>query len=929
MKKLIATGILCLATSFLWAQKKPLDHSVYDDWKHISNPAITPKGEMISFQIEPQEGDGRLVFQLTKENREIIIDRGYNAAIIPGNKFAVCLVKPLFQETRQAKIDKKKPDQMPKDSLAVISLKDGSITRFGNVQSYRIGEKSAEEIAFLSADTTLIEKADRKKKNIGKPLIIYRFNNGKCDTLRYVDKYAFNKPGTILAYTTLDKEKKASVELYLPADRTTTRLAEGNPFYSLPEFNEAGDQLLFLSSADSTSTGTKHCELYSYEVGASEAKVLINKEYRSNLPDGWSLNENSRPFFSKDSQRIFFGVAPQQAPKDTTLVEFETAALDLWHYAEPQIQPVQLKNLQRDRKRTCLATYHAEKKELIPLATSFFDRITLMDEGNAPLALSVDKTNYTFESQWNTRTPGDISLVNLLTGERTAVTTGVFSHLAPSPNGKHLIWYNYADSQWYIYNIQQKETHCLTRECEVNFWNEEHDTPNYAPAYGIAGWTENDAEVLLYDRYDIWKLTADGSSAINITQGKGRANHQTFRYLNPKPNASNRDENRGYNKKEVISSKHPLLLSVFDQTTKKHGYATLRNLSSASPALAVLDGFTFSNLRKAEESDIYVYQKANFQTSPDLYVTHNLWKSEKKISDINPQMKDYLWGTSELYQWNAYDGTPLEGILYKPENFDPTRKYPVILYFYEKKSDDLYSYYAPAPSRSTINISFYCSRGYLVFTPDIVYNAGIPGENAYNCIVSGAEALAQNPWVDRENMAIQGQSWGGYQVSYLVTRTNMFKAAGAGAPVSNMTSAYGGIRWGTGLSRQYQYEQTQSRIGQTLWEAPELYIANSPVFKANRVETPLLIMHNDNDGAVPWYQGIEYFMALRRLGKPVWMLQYNKEEHNLVERRNMKDLAIRWQQFFDHYLKGDPMPAWMKNGIPASRKGEYFGFETE
>ena len=174
-------------------------------------------------------------------------------------------------------------------------------------------------------------------------------------------------------------------------------------------------------------------------------------------------------------------------------------------------------------------------------------------------------------------------------------------------------------------------------------------------------------------------------------------------------------------------------------------------------------------------------------------------------------------------------------------------------------------------------------------------------------------------------MAIQGQSWGGYQVAYLVTKTNIFAAAGAGAPVSNMTSAYGGIRWGTGISRQFQYEKGQSRIGKNLWAATDAYLKNSPLFAAPKVQTPLLLMHNDKDGAVPWYQSIEYFTALKRLDKKVWLLQYNDEDHNLVERRNRKDLSIRLAQFFDHYLKGAPMPRWMSSGVPATDKGIDWG----
>ena len=372
-----------------------------------------------------------------------------------------------------------------------------------------------------------------------------------------------------------------------------------------------------------------------------------------------------------------------------------------------------------------------------------------------------------------------------------------------------------------------------------------------------------------------------------------------------------------------------LLLSAFDKRSKENGFYTLKTGRQNLLQKRLIDTYTFPSVVKAKEADVFAFLKGNFQTSPDLYVTRDFWKSTDKLTDINPQMRDYRWGTAELFAWTSFAGIPLQGLVYKPEDFDPQKKYPVMIYFYEKHSDELYRYYPPAPSRSIINIPFFVSRGYVVFVPDIHYTVGHPGEDAYNAIVAGAEALARNAWIDKENMAIQGQSWGGYQVSYLVTRTDMFKAAGAGAPVSNMTSAYGGIRWESGRSRQFQYEQTQSRIGATMQDSLNLYIANSPVFFADKVHTPLLIMHNDKDGAVPWYQGIEYFMTLRRMGKPVWMLQYNNEAHNLRERRNCKDLSIRLQQFFDHYLKGAPAPVWMTKGLPATEKGKSWGYELD
>jgi dipeptidyl aminopeptidase/acylaminoacyl peptidase len=292
------------------------------------------------------------------------------------------------------------------------------------------------------------------------------------------------------------------------------------------------------------------------------------------------------------------------------------------------------------------------------------------------------------------------------------------------------------------------------------------------------------------------------------------------------------------------------------------------------------------------------------------------------MSESNPRQKDYLWGTAELVHWKAGDGKPIDGLLYKPEGFDPAKKYPMIVYYYERNSDLLHRYIAPAPSASTVNISLYVSRGYVLFVPDIRYRVGFPGKSAYDCVITGVNALLAKGFVDKNRMGLQGQSWGGYQTAFLVTRTHMFHAAMAGAAVSNMTSAYGGIRWESGLARMFQYEHEQSRIGATLWQRPDLFIENSPLFRADSVRTPLLLMNNDADGAVPWYQGIEFFNALRRLDRPVWMLVYNGEAHNLVQRKNRKDLSIRMMEFFDHYLMGKPAPPWMNEGLPAIDKGK-------
>lgn len=265
-------------------------------------------------------------------------------------------------------------------------------------------------------------------------------------------------------------------------------------------------------------------------------------------------------------------------------------------------------------------------------------------------------------------------------------------------------------------------------------------------------------------------------------------------------------------------------------------------------------------------------------------------------------------------------GDTLNGLLVKPAGFDASQKYPLIVNFYEKLSDGLHQHRAPSFGRSQISPVQYASRGYVVFMPDIPYRIGYPGESAYDAILSGVTYLIQRGGIDAKRMALQGHSWGGYQTMYLLTRTNLFKCAEAGAAVGNMTSAYGGIRWESGLSRHFQYEHQQSRIGGSLWEKPLNYIENSPLFNLHKVETPVLLLHNDKDGAVPFEQGIELFTGLRRLQKPTWLLNYNEEPHWPVKLPNRIDFQTRMQQFFDHYLLGEPQPRWMKNGIPPVEK---------
>jgi dipeptidyl aminopeptidase/acylaminoacyl peptidase len=436
------------------------------------------------------------------------------------------------------------------------------------------------------------------------------------------------------------------------------------------------------------------------------------------------------------------------------------------------------------------------------------------------------------------------------------------------------------------------------------------DEPN---AYGIAMWMDNHTHFILYDRYDLWLVDATGQTESQLLT-KGRSSKNEYRFVNLDAD------------KKTVGFKDQILLRVYNEINKNEGLAIL-DLGNKSLFTITDIPMHLTTIVGAKKSNQFIVLQEDEKNAANIYPYLLTQQKQKSVAltAINPQQANYNWMQSQLVKWKAYTGRTAEGVLYLPEDFDAKKKYPMIVYFYERNNQTLHNYLPPSPTPSRLNIPFFVSRGYVVFVPDIWYKKGYPGQGAYDYILSGTRAMVQKGFIDSTRIGLQGQSWGGYQIAYLITKTNLYAAAWAGAPVVNMTSAYGGIRWGAGINRQFQYEKTQSRIGANLWERPDLYIKNSPLFELNKVKTPIVIMSNDADDAVPWYQGIEMFTALRRLSKPIWMLVYNNEAHNLVERKNRKDIQIREQQFFDHYLKGAPMPIWMSKGVPAIMKGRDLG----
>lgn len=938
-------------------EKRALTTDDYAEWQSLADYVISSDGKWVRYIAQPNRGDLLLSLHEIETGRKIDFERASQAAFAYGNDFLVYKKGPKFETNRKAQLDKVKKDKMPKDSLCIYIFEDDTLLTIPRVKNYKMGKEgsnwltilhekplppakdttSTEDTSSVSdstltdslllADTTLVDtgkvkkedKNKKKKKKVredGTPLWVLDPINEDTTIVEYVTSYTVSESGKrVIALTNL-KTDSVRISLIDAESGNVDTILETYGTAKAFSFDKKEEQIAFLFSDDSSKE--KIFDIYYWKEGRNKARKYLDKNARS-LKEGLSISPIRIPRFSEDGKRLFFGLAPLlvEEPEDTSLAN-EKPKLDIWSWTDPLLQTQQNKELARNKKLNFVAYTNLGSKKIIQLANEEVPTVTVSREATEDIVLGESNLPYRQKISWESIDYFDYYLIDVKTGKNERVLTKKSFSPQLSPERKYLVWYDHEDLHWYFMDTKTRESQCLTKDIDVAFYDEDDDHPWQPGPYGLAAWGLSDRYVYLYDKYDIWKFDlTNEDEALNVTNGAGRKNEEVYRY-----------EKLDSNLDHVPIA--PIILSVFNENTKASGYATVNMYKGGQPEKLIYGDVQYSKLKKAENADAVIWRKGTYRDYPDVYISDLKFDHQEKLSSLNLQQSQFRWASVELVEWENSDGVKLQGLLYIPDDLDKSKKHPMIIYYYEKNSQYLHQYFMPSPSYSTVNKSMYPSNGYILFVPDIVYKTGHPGRSGLDCVDTGVDMLLEKyDFINEDKIGLQGQSWGGYQTAYFITQTNRYAAAMAGAPVTNMTSAFGAIRWGSGLSRMMQYEDGQSRMGGTIWDSFDLYVENSPLFFADKIETPLLMMHNDNDGAVPWTQGIEMMVAMRRLQKPSWMLVYTNGSHNLSPSQwgNRIDLTIRMKQFFDHYLMDKPIPLWMKEGISALEKGKELKYE--
>jgi dienelactone hydrolase len=925
------------------AGKKPITQDVYDLWRTISGSSLSNDGKWAVYTQSPVVGEGELVVRSTTGSTEYRVPRGFTgrpqlmasadsgaqfsaqpAQISADSRVVVFTIYPPRADVERARARRGAP--APRNSMGIMQLADGAVTRVPAVRSYRLARNGGRFLAYQVDDTTArpqngagagagagaaaqgqAPQAARPagpRRDYGNTLVLRDLSNGSETRIEGVTSFTFDENEKYLGYTVTTRDGAGNGAFVRTLSTgVVTPLITGSATYRGFGFDRAGTQVAFVSDVGD-STPRPRFALYHASLVPAKGKTVAARRLVSSaeVPGGLLVAERGQVGFTRDGSGLIFSLA--NPPMDSIPADSLTdkAVYDLWHWKDAQTQVQQKLSANRDRNRTYTALYTLARSSWKQLANDSL-RVIISNDGKRVLGLN--SLEYATPQFWGEGAT-DVYLIDPLSGARTLVARELDGQAQLSPGGSYVTWFE--NGQWVAYATATGRKVVLTDKLPVKVLNEEFDSPDVPPPYGLGGWTNGDKRVLVYDRFDIWEIDPSGVAAPrNVTEGQGRRDGLTFRVVD-----LDRED-------PFLDPAAPLMLRAVDTLTKASGFWRDRLGADAPAERIVMADRNFGAPQKARDAEQYLLTQSTYREFPDLWTGPSL-ASTTKISNANPQDAEYPRGTAELVSWMNSDGKPLRGLLYKPEGFDPSRKYPMVVYYYEKLTDGLHNYQAPS-GRNTVNPLVYNSLGYLVFMPDIVYTDGEPGPSAAKAIIPGVQSLIQKGFVDSKRVGITGQSWGGYQTAYLITVSNMFAAAVPNATVVNMTSAYGGIRWASGLARAFQYEHTQSRIGGSLWQYPERFIENSPLFRLDKVTTPVLFMANDNDGAVPWYQGIEFWVAMRRLQKEAYMVVYNGDEHNPTKRANQKDIDRKMQEFFAVKLQGAEPPSWMVRGIPFLEKG--------
>ena len=909
----LALAVVTASSTLLAQQPRSLRPDEYGRWEQLTTQRtpLSPDGRWIVYGIRRGDYSTELRVQPAEGGEAVTIPAGEQPAFSDDSRWLAYLIG--FTEEQEAKLRKEK--KPVRKQLGLLELATGQKTTIDGIESFALSPTGTHvamrRYAAETKDDAAAANTNSEQVQPGTALIVRELATGRDTTFAAVSEIAWQDKGAALAFAvTAENGVGNGVQLFDTATGALRGLDSSASTYSGLSWRKNSAALAVLrSSTEASREGPNHTLLVWQDVAASTAARELDAS-KNGLAADLRVVRFRVPQWTDDGAFVFVGVAPWHAKPSALDAARQSRRLaagstnpeelpdvQVWHPKDSIVMPRQKVDARRERERSMLAAWSLNDGRFVRIAQAIGEEATPTKRGTRVMV--VDTNAFAMERSIG-RHYANVATVDLISGARTDAAQRIEDRWAQlSPGGRYLLYFK-ADHYSTVDLSNGRHTR-VTASVATSFVDRESDdTGPHKPAFGVAGWTANDQSVLLYDKLDIWEVKPDGTGAARLTNGsEGQVRHRYVR-LDPE--------------ELWIDRTQPITVSQFGIRSKRSGYAQV----SAAPGAPSVTPLVFLDKRvtalaKAKRADRFVYAVEAFDDSPDYFASGATLAEAKQVTTTNPFMSDYAWGRSALIDYKTKQGVPLQGAVYYPANYDATKKYPMVVYMYEKLSDGVHQFSMPS-ERSVYNAAAFTTRGYIYLQPDIVFRPRDPGLSVVESVLPAVQRVIDMGIADPNKIGIVGHSWGGFDSVFLATHTNVFKAAVAGAPITDLVSNYGNHHWSSGIAETDHIETGQQRMQVPLYEDLQAYIRNSALYTAHTMQTPLLMMFGENDGTVHWHQGVALYNVARRAGRNVVMLAYAGEDHGLRKRQNQIDYHHRIFEWFDHYLAGAEAPRWITHG---------------
>ena len=918
--------------------KKVLNIDDYSRWKSVEGSRISGDGNWVVYEMRPTntaEAKPTLHILQLGSNRDQEVTNASGATFSDDSRWVAYSIEPAATGGRGGRGGAAGGGAAPANPPAqggraggqanqprkveLRNLESGAVKTWEDIQSF----------TFNSGSTHLLLRRRQTAQNAqyrGADAVLHELATGRDQLLGSVNESSFNKNGDLLAYTVDAAVKDANglTVIDLKTGRVESLDSDARN-YSRLTWHDSGTALAVLKAKEVE----KQRERENMLVVFPNIRSAIEDSQRNrvtldagSVPNGFVISERGTLSWSDDGKRVFFGIKEQREMADTAALRRGTefvADVDVWRTTDERVQSMQMVRAEADRGFTYTQAFDLSSGKFIALADSTMRELEIGQDGR----WAVGRDPRQFISDYG-RARADVYRVNTSTGERTLMFKGMnlgnFVYGISPDGGYYLFW---RDNQVHAYDLNRGTSHLITKGSPVSFVDMEEDHFGPRPSYGIAGYTKDGKSVILSHRYDLWQFPLDGSGGgKNITNGLGTKGDIRFAYVRtePEPAGGGGRGGRGGGGGTIDLSK-PVLLSAYGQWTKKAGFYELRD--GQMRELVYADAI-FSPPAKAAKADKYLFTRQTFTEFPDLQVSGLAFTDAKKITDANPQHSEYSWGRRILFEYKNKKGVRLQGTLAIPDTYKPGDKLPMLVNFYEKNSQNLHRYLSPNYLTGMGSLPVEAlTKGYLLMQPDVHFNTRTSHSDMLESVEAAVRKVIELGYVDPKRIGVNGHSYGGQGAAFVGTRSRLFAAIGMGAGVTDLTTDFSqpwgwayGQPGGSGATGFDYYINGQGRQGTNPWDDPELFRFESARTHVREATAPFLIMHGTADPTVAFHEGLGFYNALRFNKKEATLLAYPGEGHGLRGMANRRDLTIRYMQFFDHYLKGEPAPRWLSEGVP-------------